>query len=294
VFGHIVVDGLAFPQHRERYLNLALAMSDMMALAIENARTRKRLVEAEKMASLGVMVAGVAHEINTPVGVGVLAASTMQSRTKRLSQSFSERRMTQSDLQEYLKDSQSQSFLILSNLERIGLLIDKFRQVAVNGLPQTKGRFRVKHCLNDVISSFGDRMPSDRIQVTVLCNEELELESYRGDWTSIFTNFIVNSLQHGFKGRELGCIQVEVVQTEGILSIIYSDDGNGLTPQALERIFDPFFTTDMQNGIGLGMHLVYNLITQRLGGSIEVDSTPGLGVCFRIEVPNHDDLREMK
>lgn len=294
VFGHIVVDGLAFPQHRERYLNLALAMTDMMALAIENARTRKRLVEAEKMASLGVMVAGVAHEINTPVGIGVLAASTMQSHTLSLSQSFSERRMTQSDLQGYLRDSQAQSSLILSNLERIGLLIDKFRQVAVNGLPQTKSRFLVKSCLNEVINSFGDRMQSDRIQVKVACDDALELESYPGDWSSIFTNFISNSLQHGFKGREKGCIQVEFVQTEAILSIVYSDDGNGLTPAARERIFDPFFTTDMQNGIGLGMHLVYNLITQRLGGRIEVASSAGVGVCFRIEVPNHDDLREMK
>jgi len=293
VFGHIVVDGLAFPQQRERYLNLALAMTDMMALAIENARTHKRLVEAEKMASLGVMVAGVAHEINTPVGVGVLAASTMQSRTQSISQSFSERRMTQSDLQGYLKDSQAQSSLILSNLERIGLLIDKFRQVAVNGLPQTKSRFRVKNCLNEVIQSFGDRMPPDRIRVQVVGDDCLELESYPGDWTSIFTNLISNSLQHGFAGRDLGCIQVQIAPLNGQLAIIYSDDGNGLTPEAQMRIFDPFFTTDMQNGIGLGMHLVYNLITQRLGGRIVVEGSPGAGVCFHIEVPNHDGPREM-
>ena len=292
VFGHVVVDALAFPQQRERYLNLALAMTDMMALAIENARTRKRLVEAEKMASLGVMVAGVAHEINTPVGVGVLAASTMQSRTQNLSQSFSERRMTQSDLQVYLKDSQAQSTLILSNLERIGLLIDKFRQVAVNGLPQTKSRFRVKNCLNEVIHSFGDRFSPERIRVSVICDDSLELESYPGDWTSIFTNFISNSLQHGFKGRDAGCIQVELVLARSMLSLVYCDDGNGLTAEAQARIFDPFFTTDMQNGIGLGMHLVYNLITQRLGGSITVQRSPSGGVCFRIEVPNHDGLRE--
>ncbi len=285
VFGHIVVDALAFPQQRERYLNLALAMTEMMALAIENARTRKRLVEAEKMASLGVVVAGVAHEINTPVGVGVLAASTMRSRTQHLSQCFSERRMTQSDLQGYLKDSQAQATLIQSNLERIGLLIDKFRQVAVNGLPQIKSRFRVKNCLNEVIHSFGDRITPERIRVSVVCDDSLEIESYPGDWTSIFTNFISNSLQHGFKGREAGCIQVELVLARSMLSLFYSDDGNGLTAEAQARIFDPFFTTDMQSGIGLGMHLVYNLITQRLGGSITVQSSPCGGVRFRIEVP---------
>ena len=291
VYGHIVVDDLAFPKHRERYLNLALAMADMMALAIENARTHKRLLEAEKMASLGVMVAGVAHEINTPVGVGVLAASTMQTSTRNLTQRFSERRMTQSDLQGYLKDSQAQAALILSNLERIGLLIDKFRQVAVNGLPQTKSRFRIKNCLNEVIQSFGERLPPDRIRVTVVCDDALELESYPGDWASIFTNFLSNSLQHGFKGRDVGCIQVEIVQTNATLAIVYTDDGNGLTPQARERIFDPFFTTDMQSGIGLGMHLVYNLITQRLGGRIAVESPSDAGVCFRIEIPNRDDVK---
>ena len=119
----------------------------------------------------------------------------------------------------------------------------------------------------------------------------MELESYPGDWTSIFPNFLSNSLQHGFKGRDAGRIQVEIVQTNSTLSIVYADDGNGLTPQAQARIFDPFFTTDMQNGIGLGMHLVYNLITQRLGGRIAVESHPDAGVCFRIEVPNRDNVK---
>jgi signal transduction histidine kinase len=293
LLGHIVVDGLAFPQYRERYLNLALAMANMMAFAIESARTRVRLAEAEKMASLGVMVAGVAHEINTPVGVGVLAASTLQARTEGLAQSFSQRRMTQADLQGYLKDSSAQSALILSNLERVGGLIDKFRQVAVNGLPQAKTRFRVKACLDDVIQSFGDRIPAAGIEVHVLCDESLELESYPGDWSSIFTNFIANSLQHGFKGRDSGHIQVKVVQESASMSIVYSDDGNGLSAQARERIFDPFFTTDMQSGIGLGMHLVYNLITQRLHGHISVQGQPASGVSFLMEIPHQPDARAL-
>lgn len=192
------------------------------------------------MASLGVVVAGVAHEINTPVGVGVLAASTMMTRTQTLSQNFSERRMTQSDLQNYLKDSQAQSSLILSNLQRIGLLVDKFRQVAVNGLPQVKSRFRVKTCINEVIQSLGDRLPRERVSVELLCDDTLELESYPGDWSSIFTNLFANSLQHGFTGRERGCIRVEVMQKDSILSVIFADDGNGLSPKARERIFDPF------------------------------------------------------
>lgn len=291
VLGHIVVDGLAFAQHRQRYLNLALTMADMMALALENARTRKRLVQAEKMASLGVMVAGVAHEINTPVGVGVLAASTLRERTQTLSQSFAQRRMTQSDLQGYLKDSLAQSSLILSNLDRVGLLIDKFRQVAVNGLARSKSAFRPHACIQQVIESLGDRLDPQRVTVELVCDETLELESYPADWVSIFTNFMANSLQHGFKDRTRGTIHVEVTHEDRSLNVVYRDDGQGLTSTARDRIFDPFFTTDMQNGIGLGMHLVYNLITQRLGGRVSVESGTNQGVCFRIDVPDDHETK---
>jgi signal transduction histidine kinase len=283
--GRIVVDGLAFEQYRERYLNMALAMSGVCALALESARTRKRLVEAEKMASLGVMVAGIAHEINTPVGVGVMAASTVQRDTQKLAQSFSERRMTQSSLQAYLNDAQSQNGLILSNLQRVGRLIDAFRQVAVNGLPQTPSTVRLSRCIKDVVASLGDRIDGQRFQVHIDCDEMLAIESYPGDWASIFTNLITNSVQHGFKGKEKGQVNIVVTQDSKKLLITYADDGVGLTPEGRKRIFDPFFTTDLQNGMGLGMHLVYNLVTQRMGGTITCPEPIANGAIFQIEVP---------
>jgi signal transduction histidine kinase len=283
--GRITIDGLAFCQYRERYLNLALAMSGVCALALESARTRKRLVEAEKMASLGVMVAGIAHEINTPVGVSVLAASTVQRDTQKLAQSFAERRMTQSSLQTYLSDAQSQNGLILSNLQRVGTLIDAFRQVAVNGLPQTTSPVRLSRCIKDVIASLGDRINGQQFQVRIDCDEMLAIESYPGDWASIFTNLIANSLQHGFKGQEKGQVDISVIQDSKKLLITYADDGVGLTPEGRKRIFDPFFTTDLQNGMGLGMHLVYNLVTQRMGGTITCPEPIANGAIFQIEVP---------
>ena len=288
LLGYLVADGLAFPAHRERYLNLALAMVDVMALAIENARTRKRLVEAEKMASLGVMVAGVAHEINTPVGVGVLAASTLQEQTGTLQQSFAERRMTQSQLQGYLEDTHAQARLILSNLERVGRLIDKFRQVAVDGVPQAKTAFKLRDCLTDVVASLGDRIVPGRFEVLVECEDTLQIASYPGDWASIFTNLLGNSLQHGFRGLDHGCMRIRIEISDEYLTVLYRDDGCGLSALAQKRVFDPFFTTDMQSGIGLGMHLVYNLITQRLGGNITVESVHEPGACFRIEIPQQE------
>lgn len=288
--GRILVDDLAFAQFRDRYLNMALAMAGVCALALESSRTRKRLVEAEKMASLGVMVAGIAHEINTPVGVGVLAASTAERATQKISKSFAERSMTQSSLQTYLTDTQSQIGLILSNLQRVGTLIDAFRHVAVSGLPYKRSAVRLGRCIQDVVGSLGERIASGRITVQVNCKDTLEIESYAGDWTSIFTNLVVNSLQHGFKDLSGGHIALTVEQSDNRLLVDYRDDGAGLTPEARQRVFDPFFTTDMQNGMGLGMHLVYNLITQRMGGTIACAETTGTGAHFRIEVPVRKEL----
>jgi signal transduction histidine kinase len=285
VLGLVAVDRLAFPEYRERYLNLALAMSGVCALAIENARTRKRLMEAEKMASLGVMVAGVAHEINTPVGVGLAASSVLQEQSRRLAQRFAERSMTQSDLQGFLDSAQAEAGLIRSNLERIGQMVDAFRQVAIEGKPLSRRPFRLRACLDDVIASLGERLPAERVVVHILCDPDLEIESFPGDWASIFTNLITNSLRHGFKGREGGKIEIAVTKSAGQLVVDYADDGVGLSDEAQAHIFDPFFTTDLQHGMGLGMNLVYNLVSHRLDGSIACDSTPGQGAHFHLEMP---------
>jgi signal transduction histidine kinase len=286
VLGLIAVDGLAFPEFRERYLNLALAISGVCALAIENARTRKRLAETEKMASLGILVAGVAHEINTPVGVGLAAASTLQEQSENLAQRFADRRMTQTDLQAYLAAAREEAALIRSNLERIGRLTDAFRQVAVEGKLPDRTRFRFRAAIEDVVASLGARMASDRVELRLNCDDALEIDSVPGDWSSIFTNLFINSLQHGFRGRDHGRIEVDVVLREGRLTVDYSDNGIGMVPETRKRVFDPFFTTDLQHGMGLGMHIVYNLVTQRFGGEIACDSEPGTGAHFHIEVPS--------
>jgi signal transduction histidine kinase len=281
----MVVDGLTFPQYRERYLNMALSMTGVCALALDSARTRKRLVEMEKMASLGVVVAGVAHEINTPVGVGILAASTLQRETQKLTQSFAERSMTQTSLQTYFGGAQTQVGLILANLERVGKLVDTFRQVAVNGLPQTKSPIRLARCIRDVIASMGEGLNNEKITLHVDCDEAVEIKSYAGDWISIFTNLMTNSLQHGFRNRDRGHIEITVRQSGSRLLVTYADDGSGLAPEVREHVFDPFFTTDLQSGMGLGMHLVYNMVTQRMGGNITCDAPVESGALFHIEVP---------
>jgi signal transduction histidine kinase len=286
VLGRVAVDRLAFPEYRERYLNMALAITGICGLAIENARNRRRLLEAEKMASLGIVVAGVAHEINTPLGVGLTAASTLQNQSRQIASQFAERRMTQSDLDTYLQRAQEAAALIRSNLERIGQLTDAFRQVAVNGQAQVRRVFRLKDCLTDVVQSLGERLSASHITLRIDCESTLEINSLSGDWVSIFSNLIGNSLKHGFKGRAQGAIDFQITADEHWLRVTYQDDGVGMAPETLARVFDPFFTTDMQHGMGLGMYLVYNLITQRLGGRIQCESPPGGGVRFHIEIPS--------
>jgi signal transduction histidine kinase len=283
--GLIAVDRLAFPAYRERYLNMALAISGVCGLAIENARNRQRLLEAEKMASLGIVVAGVAHEINTPLAVGLTATSTLQLQSRTLAERFAARSMTQSDLDHFLQHATEALLLIRSNLERIGQLTDAFRQVAVGGQGPDRQRFPLRDCIDQVVESFGERAVAAHVSFTIDCDPRLEIDSVAGDWTSIFLNLIGNSLKHGFKGRDQGRIEIHVNNDQQQLQIHYRDDGIGMDPATLAHVFDPFFTTDLQHGMGLGMHLVYNLVTHRLGGSIRCNSTPGAGVHFEIDIP---------
>lgn len=279
----VAVDGLSFPEHRERYLNMALAITGICGLAIENTRNRRKLMEAEKLSSLGIMVAGVAHEINTPLGICLLAASDLAERTRRTADGFARRSMTQSDLESYLQGAGEATALLAANLDRIGHLVGAFRQVAMDGKPPDKRRFRLADCLDEVVKSLGDRLA--RVRLAVHCAADLEIDSLAGDWASILVNLISNSLRHGFKDGRTGSIRIEVTSGPKTLRLAYQDDGEGMAPEILAQIFTPFFTTDLQRGTGLGLYLVYNLVVHRLGGEIHCDSRPGQGVSFVIEVP---------
>jgi signal transduction histidine kinase len=273
--------------YAQAQIELAQVNLKLRATNIQLKEAQKKLVEAEKMAALGILVAGVAHEVNTPLGVGLAAASTLQDKSEQLAERFAASRMTHSDMAHYLDTARTSTGLINQNLERIGHLIESFRQVAVEGKSLPKRLFRLRDCLDEVIRSFGSRLPAERISVRIDCAPDLEIESVSSDWASIFTNLIDNSLKHGFNGRGQGNIDICVARdAKGkALRVDYRDDGVGLTAAVQNRIFDPFFTTDLQRGFGLGMNLVYNLITHRMGGNIQIESSSGNGVHFRIEVP---------
>lgn len=256
-------------------------------------RTQNQLIQSGKMAALGNLVAGVAHEINTPVGIGVTAASLLEEKTSEMARAYSSGQLKRSDLEKYIKMARQSSTSILSNLERASELIQSFKQVAVDQSVEEKRRFRFKKYIDEVLLSLWPGYKRTGHTISVACPDDLFLYSYPGVFMQIITNMVVNSLVHGFEDIEQGNIQISVSKQEDMLHFRYSDNGKGMDEEHIRKIFDPFFTTKRaRGGTGLGMHIVYNLVTQTLNGQIECSSIPGKGTDFfiRIQLEEENDV----
>jgi len=248
--------------------------------------TQAQLVQSEKLASLGALVAGVAHEINTPVGVGVTAASTLAARAAQLRERFKSETLTRSELDRFVAVAEESTRILLANLNRAADLIHSFKQVAVDQSSGERRRFGLKKYLEEVLASLNPQLRRPGHTVSVDCPEGIEVDGYPGALAQIITNFVTNSLLHAYEPGQRGQIRIQARAHDGEIELQYRDDGRGMPPEDLSRIFDPFFTTRRgTGGSGLGMHIVYNLVTQMLGGQISVSSTPGEGVEFRVTFP---------
>lgn len=264
---------------------LELKRQELDKTLTELQSTQKKLVESEKMAALGNLVAGVAHEINTPVGIGIAASSSMATRTEAMEESFNSKKMTMSDLQNYLAATKQSCELILSNLNKTAELVKSFKQVSIDNMTEQKRTFNFLEYLNDIVRSMGPKIRVRKVDVVIDCPPDIELNSYPSAYYQIINNFLNNSLLHAFEEEDNGSMTIKAFIKDGIFHIIYSDNGKGIPPQNVSRIFEPFFTTHMQQGSGLGMHIVYNIITQKLGGEISLESKLGEGVRFTITIP---------
>ncbi|MBN2618909.1 MAG: HAMP domain-containing protein [Spirochaetales bacterium] len=248
--------------------------------------TKDKLVESEKMASLGDLVAGVAHEINTPVGIGVTAASHLENETKEFSKSVQLGNVSKSSLDKYIELVNESSSMILSNMLRAGNLIQSFKKVAVDQTSEEKREFKIMEYINEILLSIHSKFKHTNHKIDVICKEEFIIYSYPGALSQVVTNLCMNSLIHGFEYIDAGTITIELKKDEYTAEIIYSDNGKGMNQEQLKRIFDPFFTTKRgQGGSGLGMNIVYNLINQTLKGSIKCRSTLNRGTTFTIDIP---------
>jgi len=229
----------------------------------------------------------VAHEINTPVGVGVTAASFLDSKTREFSKVYESGELKRSELESYLKTVQEVSSSILLNMERAAELISSFKRVAVDQSSETRRRFNLKEYIDEILLSLRPRYKKTSHTISVSCDSDIELNSYPGAFSQILNNLIMNSLLHGFKEMEGGQISVQITREGERVVFIYRDNGCGMNEEQKEKVFDPFFTTmRAKGGTGLGMSIVFNLVTQTLKGEIHLESDPGQGVCFTMTFSN--------
>lgn len=248
--------------------------------------TQFKLIESEKMASLGSLVAGVAHEINTPIGIGVTLASHMQEKTNRFKAIYESGKLSKSDLENYVSVAGESSEMLLVNMERAADLIHSFKQIAVDQSSEVLRVFNVKDYINEILNSLHPKFKKTNHTVNVFCSEDIVINSYPGAFSQILTNLLLNSLIHGFENIDNGIIDISINIEGEILKIVYKDSGTGIDEINISKIYEPFFTTKRgQGGSGLGMNIVYNTVTQSLKGTISCESSMESGTKFIIEIP---------
>ena len=252
-------------------------------------QAQQNLIQAEKMASLGSLVAGVAHEINTPVGNTLTAASHLFDKVADVKLLLDENRMRRSDLVAFFALLGETSRLMVTNCERAAELVQSFKQVAVDQTSGERRQYDMKGYIQEVLVSLRPQMRKTPHVVTLDCPDHLEMDSFPGALSQVLTNFLMNSIMHGYDGSRAGNILIRVSQPEsGLVELVYADDGHGIPRENLRRIFDPFFTTRRgAGGSGLGLHIVFNIVTGTLRGTIDVQSAVGQGTRFTLQIPRH-------
>jgi len=247
---------------------------------------QNKLVQSEKLAALGGLVAGVTHEINTPIGIGITASTFILQQIERLKSGTAKHGIDDKDLTRISETIRESASMISSSLGRAGELISNFKQVSVDQESEKPRSVIVCDYINDVLSSLSIEFKNSKHKIEVNCESSIVFNSRPGALAQILTNFVMNAMIHAFDGIESGRIFIDVTKIDGMMSLKCRDNGNGMTPEELKQIFDPFYTTKRdEGGSGLGMYVVYSLVTKALNGSIECDSEPGKGTTFDVCVP---------
>ncbi len=258
------------------------ALSNTLA---ELEQAQNQLIEAEKMASLGSLVAGISHEVNTPLGISVTAASHLNKVTKQFEVKFSRGDLTKSGFTSYMTTADETTEIILVNLERAATLIQSFKQIAVDQSSDTKSKFDLKQHLEMLICSLRPTFKILPININI-CGDSVEVNCYPGLLNQIVTNLVMNSIKHGLNECQHGEINIVIKQQGTVVSLSIEDDGIGIPDEIKNKVFDPFFTTKRGNGgTGLGLNIVYNLVTQKLAGDIIVEDNQPKGTRFIVSFP---------
>lgn len=259
--------------------------------------TQKQLIEAETMSSLGSLVSGIAHEINTPLGISVTAYTLIAEQIKKIQKLINEPEIDREALQDIVDIIVESDELLTSNLRRSSELIRSFKQVAVDSSSNVSYSFNVKENLSQTLISLSNIVKKEKLHISVECPENLDIYSYPGALTQIYTNLIMNSARHAWNDDKSNRkINISIASADDHMIINYQDNGNGISPEILDKIYEPFVTSKRgRGGSGLGANIIYNLTTQLLNGKIECHNLepPLHGACFTITFPlNREEKKE--
>ena len=254
-------------------------------------RMHDNLVQSEKMAALGGLVAGVAHEINTPVGLGVTASSWLKECTDKVIKRLGEGNLKRSELDKYLETARESCATILTNLSRAADLVQSFKQVAVDQTAGDAREFNLSDLASEALVSLRPKYKRTSHKVEVDIPGDITMYGYPGDVIQIITNLVMNSLIHAFEDMENGVISISArIRDQGTVEVHFDDNGRGVSADQAKLLFDPFYTTKRgQGGTGLGLHIVYNLVTQKLKGRISCTGEEGQGLHYVLSIPQ--DIR---
>ena len=270
--------------------NMRLSKEGAERALHELAEAQSNLIEAEKLAAIGGLVAGVAHEVNNPVGIGLTVASSLERRVDEFGRELAGGQLRRSRLDDFVAGTRDAARQLVSNLTRAGELVQSFKQVAVDRSHSERRVFDLADATRQIASSLRPGLRTTGIAFDVTVPDGVVLDSYPGAWGQVVTNLFVNAMTHAWpQGTATGHMTLEARRLAGDrVEIVFADDGVGMSDEVSRRAFEPFFTTRRgSGGSGLGLHIVYNIVTHRLGGRIALETAPGRGCRFRMTLPTN-------
>jgi PAS domain S-box-containing protein len=291
---NIVTVALDIGERKRGELEMRKA-KDAAEAALRNLReTQNSLIEAEKLAALGRLVAGVAHEVNNPVGISLTVASSLERKSANFAAEVARGNLKRSSLNEFLETTRDASSQLVANLNRAAELIQSFKQVAADRNYSDQRSFDLGDLTEQVVMSLRPGLRKHHLTLNVDCQPNLTMNSYPGPYGQVLTNLFLNAVAHAFPEGRPGAVDILVRESgKDNVEIIFSDNGCGMSLDVRRRAFDPFFTTRRdQGGTGLGLHIVYSIVTNRLGGRLELDSEPGEGTRIQIILPRVAPLEQ--
>lgn len=250
--------------------------------------TQDELVRAEKLAALGGMVAGIAHEINTPLGIIRTSVTSLDAETKRLEKLAQDGQARKSDVFRYFQTAREATTLMEANAQRAADLIRSFKEVAVDRSSDARRAFDLQGYIEEVVQTLRPELKRTRLDVVVDCDAGIEIDGYPGAFAQVITNLVVNSIRHGYEPNGIGTLTFRGRrQGDGTIRLVYSDTGRGVAEEIRGKMFDPFVTTKRgQGGSGLGLHILHNLVVGKMGGRVTYADTDGGGASFVLTIPS--------